>query len=143
MEELLHGKPETPEKRSRDLAISGADGRLSFILKAASEALRKKDALLFAKRGIRRYWIVGSAEELALRIKQNYTRLKALSPSTLDFINMYSELLHPELKAGVLKAIREALAFEPNLGFSLEEAEEYLAFVVDNAYVCQGGVFDR
>jgi hypothetical protein len=80
---------------------------LGGILHQVMAVLRRKDERLFRQTGVRRYWIITSAEEAA-------GRLKCLNPRLLgriwtrDFSAMYTSLPRERLVTQVSEAVHEA-----------------------------------
>eukprot|EP01064_Diplonema_japonicum_P009822 TRINITY_DN1725_c0_g1_i20.p1 TRINITY_DN1725_c0_g1~~TRINITY_DN1725_c0_g1_i20.p1 ORF type:complete len:314 (+),score=64.37 TRINITY_DN1725_c0_g1_i20:556-1497(+) len=157
-------KAAAPTNAARPVAaMTGAHKELSSLLKAVQRTLHEKDLEFRSKEvnpglsGVRRFWIVESAEQVAAEIKQRYTFFKSKVPATYDFKTMYSNLDQGLLRKGLGRAIREAFehagkelvinksgssfadAEDDDKVYSLSMVEELVEFVVDNAYVEQGG----
>ena len=88
-------------------SIGQSAAALGGILRQVMAVLRRKDERLFRQTGVRRYWIITSAEEAA-------GRLKCLNPRLLgriwtrDFSAMYTSLPRERLVTQVSEAVHEA-----------------------------------
>ena len=112
--------PQTTTKASASLTRLHKE--TSNILKAIMRTLLDKDLTHRQKTGIRRYFIVESASEVAFDIKQNYANLTKKKPVTYDFSTMYTALPHEKLKCEVKKAVKEAFSYATSLSAKLRFA---------------------
>jgi len=135
--------------------------RISLLLEAVIESLRRKDMQFFKSTNRRRFWIIQTFEEVALDLKQKDELLKGRVPHTVDFTTMYTKLLHAQLLENVKQAVIEAREFaktftaapdtrqergelrvgeggwtyDPDAGLSVDGLMELVAWVVGNTYI--------
>jgi len=135
--------------------------RISLLLEAVIESLRRKDMQFFKSTNRRRFWIIQTFEEVALDLKQKDELLKGRVPHTVDFTTMYTKLLHAQLLENVKQAVIEAREFaktftaapdtrqergelrvgeggwtyDPDAGLSVDRLMELVAWVVGNTYI--------
>ena len=98
-------------KKITSTSIGQSAAALGGILREVMSALRQKDFVEFKRTGLRRYWIITSAEEAAANLKE-------LDPKVLgrlwtrDFSAMYTSLPRHRLLRQVCEAIHEAFEYQ-------------------------------
>jgi len=135
-------------QQQANCSTSPASRELSGLLQDVMYWLRKKDHALFLRTGIRRYWIIQSAEEFFWEFKQHVPEYKGMQPRTIDFTSMYTNLTHESIYTNVARAVSEAFAYQEeshagNTGVRLKGKHDLLSeaailellhFVVGNTY---------
>ena len=107
-------------KKVPTTSIAQSSAALGGMLREVMTMLRRKDTQLFREAGVRRYWIVHSAEEVAQQLKcLNATTLGRLW--THDFTAMYTSLPQQAVFQQVVKACEEAFAYAADLAHSSAE----------------------
>ena len=81
----------TRTKKIPTTSIAQSAGALGGILREIMSILRAKDVAEFLRTGVRRYWMVSSAEEVAEQLKNTDARLQGRL-LTRDFMAMYTSL---------------------------------------------------
>eukprot|EP00754_Rhynchopus_humris_P029764 Rhum_TRINITY_DN15233_c5_g1::Rhum_TRINITY_DN15233_c5_g1_i6::g.145922::m.145922 len=101
-------KPRRPGKP--EVSTTPAHQTLSAALKEVLRGHQRLDAEFFERHDMHYYWIIQSADEAALRIKEhtNLVTTTRAAPQTYDFTTMYTKLEHTPLIAAVKKATAEA-----------------------------------
>lgn len=92
-----------------------ASRALSYALQGIITTLRQKDDQLYTRTGIRRCWIVQSAEEVVRDLKLNASFYHNCTPHTCDFTSMYTQLPQDRILNNVEHAIQEAHTHQRSL----------------------------
>jgi hypothetical protein len=100
----IHSRPRTKPCCS----TTSTSRALSYALQGVISTLRKKDNELYINSGLRRCWIVQSAEEVIMELKADPTLFQNLTPHTADFTSMYTKLPQDRILRNVERAIKEA-----------------------------------
>ena len=103
---------------------TGLHTECSGILKKIMETLRDEDNGTYARTGIRKYFVVENIDSVMMKIKNNYSQLKKLTPTTRDFTAMYTSLNQDDLIKGVMWCVERVFALKAGKTLARETAEK-------------------